>query len=109
VDHLPAELPHEPEAQLVVIRAYPSVIEADLAKNALGAAGIESMIRAEGAVRRNYLGLELHDVELFVRADEAEDADKILDGDVPAGNDQRCRTVCLKRKRVVLRLDTSFG
>jgi hypothetical protein len=61
VDDLPVEppVPHEPDVELVVIRTYPSVIEADLAKNALGAAGIESMIRAEGAVRRNYLGLDL--------------------------------------------------
>jgi hypothetical protein len=39
VEHLPIEPPHQPEAQLVVIRSYPSVIEADLAQNALGAAG----------------------------------------------------------------------
>ena len=42
----------------------------------MGAAGIESMIRAEGAVRRNYLGLDLHGASnLFVRAGESEDAD----------------------------------
>jgi hypothetical protein len=87
VDHLPVERPveHEPDVQFVVIRTYPSVIEADLAKNALGAAGIKSMVRAEGAVRRNYLGLDLHTVELFVRADEAEDADRILVSDATNG------------------------
>lgn len=83
VDHLRVEPPRDPDVQLVVIRTYPSVIEADLAKNALEAAGIESMIRAEGAVRRNYLGLDLRGVELFVRADEAEDADEVLNGDNP--------------------------
>jgi hypothetical protein len=86
VDH-PVEPPvaQEPDVQLIVIRTYPSVIEADLAKNALGAAGIESMVRAEGAVRRNNLGLDLHGAELFVRADEAEDADRILVSDATNG------------------------
>ncbi len=81
VDHLPVESPspYEPEAQLVVIRTYPSVIEADLAKNALGAAGIESVLKREGGIRRNYLGLDLHGVELVVRSEDAEDAEKILD------------------------------
>ena len=87
VDHLPVEPPHDPDVRLIVIRTYPSVIEAALAKNALGAAGIEAMIRAEGAIGRNYLGPDLLGVELFVRAEDAEDAEKILDMDATEGED----------------------
>jgi hypothetical protein len=50
----------------------------------LGAAGVEAVLSSEGGIRRNYLGLDLKGVELFVRSDEAEDADKILDGDTTA-------------------------
>jgi len=79
VDHLPVEPPHDVE--LVVIRSYASVIEADLAKNALGAAGIEAVLRSEGGIRRNYLGLDLKGVALVVRAEDAGDAQKILDSE----------------------------
>jgi hypothetical protein len=43
VDQLPVEPRHDVE--LVVIRTFPSVIEAELAKNALGAAGIEAVLK----------------------------------------------------------------
>src|SRR5690242_11677616 len=79
VDHLPVEPPHN--SALVVIRTYPSVLAADLAKNALGAAGIEAVLRSEGGIRRNYLGPDLQGVDLVVRVEDAGDAQKILDGE----------------------------
>ena len=70
--------PNVDTAELVIIRTYSSVIEADLAKNALGAAGIEAELRSDGGIRRNYFALDLQGVDLFVRADDAEDAQEIL-------------------------------
>jgi hypothetical protein len=91
VDRLPADAPapHEPEAQLVVIRTYPGGPEADLARSVLEAAGIESILRDEG-VSRHYLGLSLpQGTQLLVLADEAEDAEKILDMDATEGQAER--------------------
>jgi len=60
----------------------------DLAKNVLEAAGIKSMIRGDDTARRYYIGLPLTQrVELLVRAEDAEDAEKILDTDVTNGDD----------------------
>ena len=101
VDHLPAEKPgtapkpsrdfegdrFEPEAELVVIRTYQSGLEADLAKTVLEAAGIESMIKGDDIARR-YSGLSFtQGVELLVRAEDAGDAEKILDIDATGGDD----------------------
>ena len=97
VDHLPVEErpgaakagrsfeadPFVLEGELVVIRTYQSGLDADLAKSVLEAAGIESMIRGNDTARRHYYGLALSQgVDLIVRAEDAEDADKILDVDV---------------------------
>src|SRR5690242_14801375 len=96
VDHLPVEKPaaqpevsrqfepdrFEPEAKLVVVGTYPSVLDADLARTVLEAAGIDSMIR-EGGVSRQYLPPAITgSIELLVRAEDAEDAEKILELDV---------------------------
>ena len=92
VEHLPFEKPQiaeedsrrfeadrfEPEAQLVVIRAYQNAIEADLAKTALNAAGIPSIL--SDSVARQYISLALP-LQLLVRVEDAEDAEKILDVD----------------------------
>ena len=89
VEHLPEENPpiaptdsrrfeadpFEPEAKLIVIRTYQNAIEADLAKTALDAAGIPSILSDSSLASRS-LALPLR---LFVRADDAEDAQKILD------------------------------
>jgi hypothetical protein len=104
VDHLPVEKPataeedyrrfeadrFEPEAELVVIRAYPSSFEADLAKSILEAAGIESMVRGDlSRVHDVFVGGQLgRGVELLVRAEDAEDADKILDVDATDNADE---------------------
>ena len=77
----------EAELQLVVVRTYESVLVADLARTTLEAAGIESVVRTDG-FSRYYIGLALPQaVKLLVRAEDAEDADKILDSDATAGND----------------------
>ena len=98
VDHLPVEKPaparedyrrfeadsFEPEAKLVVIRTYQNAIEADLAKSALDAAGIPSIV--SDRVSRQYISLALP-LQLLVRAEDAADADKILDMNVADGDD----------------------
>jgi Putative prokaryotic signal transducing protein len=97
VEHLPVEKPpiapddsrrfeadpFEPEAKLVVIRTYQAAIEADLAKTALDAAGIPSTLSDSSLASRS-LALPLR---LLVRAEDAEDADKILDSDATEGDD----------------------
>jgi hypothetical protein len=67
--------------ELVVIRTYQRGIDADLAKSVLEAAGIQSMIRGDLG-RRYYYGYGLAlktGIELLVRAEDVEDAEKILD------------------------------
>jgi hypothetical protein len=83
VDHLAVKQrtrdPFAPEP--VVIRTYSSGPEADLAKGLLEGAGIESMIRGEAA-RHYYHGLAFSPgIELLVRAEDAEEADEILDSE----------------------------
>src|SRR2546425_4949625 len=95
VDHLPVDAPADTsiehisggfqtdQLELVVIRTYQSGLDADLAKSVLEAAGIESIITGNDTARRHYYGLALSQgVDLIVRAEDAEDADKILDVDV---------------------------
>src|SRR5262249_8283882 len=92
VDHLPVEKPivestagktvnasrFEREPELVVIRTYDSGLDADLAKSVLEAAGIDSVIRGDHGTYPHYLGLSLpHGIDLLVRAEDAEDADRI--------------------------------
>lgn len=76
---------HSPqEPKLLVIRTYQRGVEADLAKSVLEAAGIPSMIRGDEG-RRYYYGYGLAlktGIELLVRAEDVEDAEKILDVDV---------------------------
>jgi len=80
--------PFAPEPELVVIRTYQSGLEADLAKSVLEAAGIEPIIRGAG-VTPHYLGLAVTgSIELLVRAEDAEDAEKILDLDDTSGDDE---------------------
>ena len=93
VEHLPVEKPQtaeedsrrfeanrfEPEVQFVVIRTYQNVIEANLGKSALDAAGIPSIL--SDSVARQYISVALP-LQLLVRVEDAEDAQKILDMDV---------------------------
>ena len=73
-----------PGRELVVIRTYQRGFDADLAKSVLEAAGIPSMIRGDQG-RRYYYGYGLAlktGIELLVRAEDAKDAEKILDMDI---------------------------
>src|SRR5262249_27203503 len=77
----------EAEPELVVVRTFQSGLDAGLAKSVLEAAGIDSMIRGDAGHRYYYgYGLALSTgIELLVRAEDAEDAEKILDMDVTSG------------------------
>ena len=86
VDHLPVDLrpidlPRGSETnhpELVVVRTYQSGLDADLAKTALEAAGIESMVRSDNEGSQSP-GLSFaRGVELLVRSEDVEDADEIL-------------------------------
>ena len=104
MDRLPVEMPAEAEEvvrkfeagrfeaapELVVIRTFQSGLDADLAKSVLQAAGIDSMIRGNDSARRHYYGLALtQGIDLLVRAEDAEDAVKILDVDDTTGDDEK--------------------
>ena len=66
------------EMELVVVRTFSDRMEAALAKSALEAAGIESMMRPDdvGGLRP-HMSYTLG-VELLVRAEDAAQADEIL-------------------------------
>jgi hypothetical protein len=62
---------------LVVVRTFSTAIDAELAKSALTAANIDSMIRADdsGGMRPH---LWTRGIELLVRAEDAEQATAVL-------------------------------
>jgi len=62
--------------ELVVVRSYPTVIEAELAKSALESVGIDSMIRTDNEGGQSPALSMTRGVELLIRA-----------SDVPAAND----------------------
>ena len=96
VDQLPPEKPTRkplpdvtidarrfgPDPELVAIRTYSNNFDADFAKSVLDAAGIECVIK--GSQHTPYhAGIALgQGLELVVRAEDAEDADRILETDV---------------------------
>jgi hypothetical protein len=65
------------EAELIVIRTFLTRVDADLAKTALDAADIESMIRSDdaGGLRPH---LWMGGVALLVRQEDAERAEAVL-------------------------------
>jgi hypothetical protein len=78
------ELPVDPQPiptdhpQLVVVRTYTSHVEADLARTALEAAGIESMVTSDDEGRQSPgLGFT-RGTALLVRSEDVKDADEIL-------------------------------
>ena len=73
---------YEDETELVVVRTFVNKLDADLAKMTLKSAGIESMFRTEGVSEIRSFPL-LGEIELLVRADDADDADEILSLDLP--------------------------
>jgi hypothetical protein len=68
-------------AELVVLRTYHTVIDAELAKTALDSVGIDSMVRSDNQGGQSP-GLSFtRGVELLVRPDDVEAANDILDVD----------------------------
>jgi Putative prokaryotic signal transducing protein len=67
-------------ANLVVVHECGSEIEADLAKGALQAAGIDAMIQADTAGRqRDHIAWSGAGFKLLVREEDAVDAREVLD------------------------------
>ena len=78
VEQLPADSPPIDHPELVVLRRYPTVIDAELAKTALDSVGIESMIRSDNEGGQSP-GLSFaRGVELLVRADDLDAAEDML-------------------------------
>ena len=71
-----------PAGELVVIRHYEKSLDAELAKSVLEAAGIDSTIRTRHWSRNNYGFAFSPRIQLLVRVEDVEDAEKILDMDV---------------------------
>ena len=65
------------DAELVVIRTFLTRVDADLAKTALDAAGIESMVRSDdaGGLRPH---LWMGGIAVLVRAEDVERAEAVL-------------------------------
>ena len=63
---------------LVVVRTFSNAIDADLARSALEAAEIDSMIRSDNAGGMRPAMSMTNGVELLVRAEDAERAEEIL-------------------------------
>ena len=68
-----------PDAQLVVARTFMNRFEADVAKSALDAVDIRSMVRADDAGGMRPAMLMGLTVQLIVRAEDLERALEILD------------------------------
>ena len=68
-------------SELVVVRTFANMFDAEVAKSALDAAEIESLIRADdaGGMRPH---MWLAGVELIVRAEDAQHANEILETDL---------------------------
>jgi hypothetical protein len=68
------------EDELIVVHAFGSLPEADLAKSALDAAGIEAMVRADsGGGMRPALAWSGVGYQILVRAEDEQAARDILD------------------------------
>src|SRR5712691_8006872 len=86
VDQLPVDRPvtnRQPGSEtdhpeLVVLRAFPTVIEADLAKSALDSVGIDSMVRSDNEGGQAPWLAFSQGVELLVRADDVAAANDML-------------------------------
>jgi hypothetical protein len=84
VDQLPPNpssgerTPEIDQAELVVLRSYPTVIEAELAKSALESVGIDSMIRTDNEGGQSPALSMTRGVELLVRASDAQAANDML-------------------------------
>lgn len=81
-----------PDAELVVVHMFGTRIEAEIAKGALEAAGIDAMIQADTAGgMRTHLAWSGAGFQLLVRDEDVPDAREVLDlparpGDGEAGD-----------------------
>lgn len=66
---------------LRIVRTFPNDVEAELARAVLGAHGIESVIIRDSAGGMMPWLNTLHPVRLAVRQEDAELAERLLDGD----------------------------
>src|SRR5687767_13823142 len=80
VVRLPVEFPPslEDHTELVTVRTYPNMFDADVARGALEAAGIESMIRSDDSGGKSPALAFTRGVELLVRSEDASEADDVL-------------------------------
>src|SRR5215831_7657758 len=85
VDQLPADRPVTPSrrsksdhSELVVLRTFPTAVEADLAKSALDSIGIDSMVRSDNKGGQTPGLAFSQGVELLVRADDVGAANDML-------------------------------
>ena len=79
------------DTDLAVVRTFANIMQAQLAKSALEAAGITAAIRADdcGGMRPH---LQMAGVDLLVRLEQAEEASALLDADQdPAGQDDEAK------------------
>jgi hypothetical protein len=67
-------------SELVVLRTFNNHVDADLAKSALDAAGIASMIRADDAGGVQTGLWTANGVQILVRSEDAKQAAEILSG-----------------------------
>lgn len=82
----PAAADHVPERTLspVMIRRFRDLPEASVAKSILDSSGIESFLADENTVRMDWLWSNaISGVKLWVRAEDAEAATKMLDQETP--------------------------
>jgi putative signal transducing protein len=71
--------PGEPEFRdLVTIRSFWSLPEANIAKGLLDSAGIESFLFDENIVSMSWYAIAVHGVKLRVDKDQAEEANRVL-------------------------------
>ena len=84
VKQLPVDPPPVSETdhpQLVVVRTYPSHVDADLARTALEAAGIDSMVESDDQGGQSPGLAFTRGIALLVKSEDLDAADEILEVD----------------------------
>ena len=67
------------DVELVVVRSYSTVVDAELAKSALQSVGIDSMVRSDNEGSQSPGLTFSRGAELLVRGDDVEAAEDVLD------------------------------
>jgi hypothetical protein len=76
------------DVELVVVRSYSTVVDAELAKSALQSVGIDSMVRSDNEGSQSPGLTFSRGAELLVRGDDVEAAEDILDVEGIEGSEQ---------------------